>query len=173
MLRRVMVVGTVSLAVVLGAQAAFATEINDPQDTGGKIDIASVDATRVGQQGHILEVAVTMYATWPSSVLNASGKNRIQLIFDTNSDGTPDYVGTISDKNNHLRMIVRGHGSQFEPLAVTRPDDNTALVHIPGDAPFNPTHAYKLATKTVFFPSSGPKKVDRAPDHGWIAIEHA
>jgi hypothetical protein len=114
-----------------------------------------------------------MYGTWPSSVVHSGGKNRIQIIFDTNSDGTPDYVGSIADANGHLRMIVRGHGSQFEPLAVTRPDDNTALVHVPGDAPFNPTHAYRVATKSIFFPSSGPKKVDRAPDTGWIAVPHA
>ena len=171
-MRRVMVLGAVSLAVVLGAQAAFATEVSDPKDTGGKLDIESVDATRVGQQGHIVEVAVTMYGTWPSSVVNSSGKNRIQLIFDTNSDGTPDYVGSIADANGHLRMIVRGHGSQFEPIPVTRPDDNTALVHVPGDAPFNPVHKYQVATKSIFFPASAPKKVDRAPDHGWIAVPH-
>jgi hypothetical protein len=172
-MRRVMVMGAVSLVVVLAAQAALATEITDPKDTGGKIDIESVDATRVGQQGHILEVAVTMYGTWPSSVLNSSGKNRIQIIFDTNSDGIPDYVGSIADANGHLRMIVRGHGSTFEPIKVTRPDDNTALFHIPGSSPPNPVHKYRVAAKSVFFPNSGPKKVDRAPDHGWIAVPHA
>ncbi len=171
-MRRVMVVGAVSLAVVLGAQVAFATEVSDPHDTGGKLDIESVDATRVGQGGHILEVAVTMYGTWPSSVLNSSGKNRIQIIFDTNSDGTPDYVGSIADANGHLRMIIRGHGSQFEPIPATRPDDNTVLVHIPGASPPNPGHKYRVATKSIFFPASGPKRVDRAPDAGWIAVPH-
>jgi hypothetical protein len=165
-----MVVGAASLAVFLAAQGALAAEISDPKDTGGKLDISSVDATRTGQ---VLEVSVTMYGTWPSSVLNSTGKNRIQVIFDTNSDGTPDYVGTIADQGGNLRMIIRGHGSTFEPINATRPDDNTVLVKVPGNSPPNPLHKYQVATKSIFFPASGPKKVDRAPDSGWIAVPHA
>ena len=95
-----------------------------------------------------------MYGTWPSSVVNSSGKNRIQIIFDTIKDGIPDYVGSIADANGHLRMIIRGHGSQFEPIPATRPDDNTVpctsrrLAALPDDG-------YQVATKSVFFPSSG------------------
>jgi len=169
-MRRVMVAGAVAVVVVLVGQAALAAEIHDPKDTGGKLDIESVDATR---EGHALSVAVSTYGTWPSSLLAGSGKNRIKVLFDTNNDGTVDYTGSIVDLNGNLRMIIRGHGSQFEPLPVSRPDDNTAHVTVPGDSPPNPAHKYQVAAKSFFFPATGPEKIDRAPNSGWITVPHA
>jgi hypothetical protein len=169
--RRVVTVFGVSVAAVaLIAQAATAAQIHDPHDTGGKLDIESVDATR---SGHELEVAVTTYDTWPSSLLAHSGGNRIKVLFDTDNDGTAEYTGSIVDVQGNLEMFIRGQGSQFEPLPVTRPDDNTALVHVPGDSPPNPLHKYQVAVKSTFVPASGPTKVDRAPNSGWIVVPHA
>jgi hypothetical protein len=156
--------------VLLTAQVAAAAQIHDPMDTGGKLDIETVDATRTGQA---LQVAVTTYGTWPSSLLAHSGGNRIKVLFDTDNDGAAEYVGTIVALHGQLNMIVRGQGSEFEPLPVTRPDDNTALVKVPGGAPFNPGHKYRVAAKSRFVPASGPTKVDRAPDHGWLVVPHA
>ena len=170
MMRRVMIMGAVSLVVMLAAQAAMAAEIHDPRDTGGRLDIESVDANREGQA---LQVAVTTYGTWPSSLLAKSGGNRIKVLFDTDNDGVREYVGTIVDLNGSLEMLIRGQGSQFEPIPVTRPDDNTALVSVPGDSPPNPVHKFQVAVKSVFQPASGPKKVDRAPNSGWIKVPHA
>jgi hypothetical protein len=121
-----------------------------------------------------------MYGTWHPIALSTSGKlpgekykNRIQIIFDTNNDGVPDYIGVILFQG-HLKMIVRGQGSTFKPIKVTRPDHKTALVEIPIGSTFNPTHRFQLATKSVVFGYEGkPKKVDRAPDSGWIVIPHA
>ena len=48
-----------------------------------------------------------------------------------------------------------------------------ALVTVPGGSPPNPAHAYQVAASATFVPASGPKKVDRAPDHGWIDVPHA
>jgi hypothetical protein len=166
-----MIVFGVAVAVVLlVAQAALAVQIHDPKDTGGKLDLETVNATR---QGHALSVAVTTYGTWPSSLLAHSGGNRIKVLFDTDNDGTAEYIGSIVDLQGNLNMIIRGQGSEFEPIPVTRPDDNTALVKVPGDFAANPVHAYQLAVKSVFVPASGPTKVDRAPNTGWIAIPHA
>ena len=157
--------------MMLTAQAATAaTEIHDPHDVGGKLDIESVDASR---NGGALEVAVTMYGTWPSSLLAHSGGNRIRILFDTDNDGSPEYTGTIVSVHGHLEMNIKGQGSTFEPLNVRRPDDNTALVTVPGGSPPNPAHAYQVAASATFVPASGPKKVDRAPDHGWIDVPHA
>jgi hypothetical protein len=105
--------GAVSLAVVLAAQVAMAAEISDPQDlgAGALLDIASVHATRTGQ---VSDVSVSMYGTWHPIALSTSGKlpgekykNRIQIIFDTNNDGVPDYIGVILFQG-HLKLIVRG-----------------------------------------------------------------
>jgi len=160
-----------ALAVVMViAQAAVAAEIHDPHDVGGKLDIETVDANR---NGGALEVAITMYGTWPSSLLAHSGGNRIKVLFDTDNDGVSEYIGTIVSLQGNLEMIIKGQGSEFEPLPVTRPDDNTALVKVPGGSPPNPAHKYQVATKAIFKPASGPTKVDRAPDHGWIAVPHA
>jgi len=170
MRRRMLALVPLALAAVMvTAQVAAAAEIHDPKDVGGKLDIESVDASRNGAQ---LEVAVTMYGTWPNSLLAHSGGNRIKVLFDTNNDGAPDYTGTIFSDHGTLEMIVRGQGSEFEPLAVTRPDDNTALVRVGSTAPFNPAHKYQVATKSIFVPASGPTKVDRAPNQGWIAVPH-
>src|SRR4051795_8183412 len=100
MRRRGMIVfGAAVGLVLLVAQAALAAQIHDPKDTGGKLDIESVDATR---EGHALSVAVTTYGTWPSSLLAKSGKNRIKVLFDTNSDGAFDYTGSIVDVDGTL-----------------------------------------------------------------------
>jgi len=176
-----MVLGAVSLAVALAAQAAMAAEITDPNE-GGPFDIRSVHATRVGQ---VLEVSVSTYQTWrsvlvasspPPLVLGELYKNRIQIIFDTNSDGVPDYVGVIvRTKHRGLRMIVEGPHSNIQAIKATRPDHYTVLVKLPDGSVANPTHKYQLAAKSVFFggPPDHPKVVDRAPDSGWIAIPHA
>jgi hypothetical protein len=158
-------------AVMVTAQVAAAAEIHDPKDTGGKLDIETVDANRNGSGA--LEVAVTTYGTWPSSLLAHSGGNRIRVLFDTDSDGVAEFIGSIVDVHGTLEMIIRGQGSEFEPLPVTRPDDNTALVKVPSGSPPNPAHKYQVAARATFVPASGPKKVDRAPDHGWIVVPHA
>lgn len=172
MRRRMLAAVPLGMVVMMLASqvASAATEIHDPHDVGGKLDIESVDASR---NGGALEVAVTMYGTWPSSLLAHSGGNRIRVLFDTDNDGAPEFTGTIVSLHGHLEMIIRGQGSEFEPLSVNRPDDNTALVTVPGGSPPNPAHKYQVAASATFVPASGPKKVDRAPDHGWIAVPHA
>jgi hypothetical protein len=167
--RMLAVVPIAAAVLMLTAQMASATQINDPKDTGGKLDISTVNATRTGG----LEVAVSMYGTWPSTLLAHSGPNRIQLLFDTDNDGVAEYVGNIFDLNGHLEMVIKGQGSTFEPLSVSRPDDNTALVTIPASSPPNPSHKYQFAVRARFQPASGPEKVDRAPNHGWMVIPHS
>jgi hypothetical protein len=46
-------------------------------------------------------------------------------------------------------------------------------VTVPGDSPPNPTHKYQVAAKSFFSPATGPEKIDRAPNSGWIAVPHA
>jgi hypothetical protein len=166
--------GTITLvaALLMGLAApAGAATTTDPNDVAGKLDLRTLTGTKASTSAP-LHITIVTYGNWKARVLRASTHNRIFVLFNTDSDPPPEYVGTIVRSGGALHMDITGSGSSFEPLPVHHPDGHTITTVVPGSSPPNPDGNVRIATRSRFGDQSScstPCK-DRAPNGGWLTV---
>lgn len=163
---------TIAAALVLGLSApAGASQIGDPNDVVGKLDLKTLTGTKASTSAP-LHITIVTYGNWKARVLRASTHNRIFVLFNTNSDPAVEYVGTIVRSGGALHMDIEGSGSTFEPLPVQHPNGHTITTIVPGSSPPNPDGNVRIAARSRFRNQTSCSTVcrDRAPNSGWLTV---
>lgn len=157
------------LALVLLALPAGAAQVTDPDDVGGKLDLATVTARKADALAP-LKIRITTYESWAARLLRASGRNRVVVLFNVDPDPKKEYRGVIEYVDGDLVMLISGQGSSFEPLPVRHPDGRTLRTVVPGESPPNPDTQVRIAVRSSFFDDGDCVEGcrDRAPNGGWV-----
>jgi hypothetical protein len=166
--------GTITLVaglVMALATPAGATQIGDPNDVAGKLDLKTLIGTKAGASAP-LHITIVTYGDWRKRLLRESAHNRIFVLFNTDSDTSPEFVGTISESGGALHMVITGSGSSFEPLPVHHPNGHTITTVVPGSSPPNPDGNVRIAARSRFRNQTTCSTVckDRIPNGGWLTI---
>lgn len=168
-------VALVTMALVLAvAGPAVATQLSDPDDVSGKLDVMTV-AGRKADASAPLKIRIETYENWAAGLLRESRPNRVWVLFNTDADAEREYVGVITSSGGKLWLSITGEGSAFEPLRVRHPNGHTLKTTIPGDAPMNPEGTVRIAAKSRFSDDADCSEAcrDRAPNGGWLAVAPA
>lgn len=167
-----------TLAVLLAAilvttlgPAAGGTSLTDPDDVAGKLDLATLSGTK-SEDAAPLKIRITTHENWAARLLRDSGRNRVWVLFNVDTDPEPEYRGEIVYTGGDLVMLIEGEGSSFEPLPVRHPDGHTLRTTVPGGSPPNPEGRVRIAARSRFVDeadcASGCR--DRAPNGGWLLV---
>jgi hypothetical protein len=161
MKRGLIVISTAALTL-LPMSPARAAYHADPDDVSGKFDINYIEANR--NTG--VEIEATMFGKISKKLFAKSAGNRVIVLFDADNDGSSDYRGRIVKSGKKLIVLIKGSGSQFEPLKAKLVNNDKGIrFTVPGGSPPAPNTAFGIAVKTDY---NG--NVDRAPDSGWLTI---
>lgn len=157
------------LTLQLLTPAAVAATVADPDDVGGKLDLATVTARKADALAP-LRIRITTYESWAARVLRASGPNRVVVLFNVDADPEKEYRGVILRIGGDLVMLISGEGSTFEPLPVRHPNGHTLRTVVPGGPPPNPEGPVRIAARSRFFDEADCADgcLDRAPNGGWV-----
>ncbi len=161
------------LALVLLAPPVGAASVTDPDDVGGKLDLATVSARKADALAP-LKIRITTYESWAARLLRASGRNRVVVLFNVDTDPQKEYRGVIVYVEGDLVMLISGQGSSFEPLPVRHPNGHTLRTVVPGESPPNPDNPdtpVRIAVRSRSFDEGDCVEGcrDRAPNGGWVA----
>jgi hypothetical protein len=159
----------VVLAVALAALPAAATTLTDPDDVPGKLDLATVSASKTDALAP-LKIRITTYENWAARLLRESGRNRVIVLFNVDPDPKPEYRGVIVYSSGDLLLLISGQGSSFEPLPVRHPNGHTLRTILPGGSQPNPDGPVRLAVRSRLFDEADCSEgcFDRAPNGGWL-----
>ena len=150
----------------------------DPDDVRGVLDVRDVTGRR---RGDLLTTTIVMYEPWESSTLGGPdvpepGSERLTILYDVDFDGKVDYRGAMVYADGDLSLHIAGSGSAFEPIAVERLDELTAVVTHPvdiffleaGETDLDAERDMQIAVRTAL-----ETEIDRAPDKGWVRVPYA
>lgn len=153
-MRRVSVaIGTAVLAASVWAVPAGAASLTDPDDLAGVLDIEDLEAEHETGSAP-MDISLSFHDAFADADLAGGSGNKLRLLFDVDLNGTPDFVGRIKKAGTALVLSIREGGSnRFEPLPVTREDDDALSMVIPGTAPMNP--ARSIALRAVVTTAAG------------------
>jgi hypothetical protein len=168
---RILVASITVLGLVWGAIPAAASQVTDPNDVSGKLDLKVLAGTKTAKRAPLF-IKIQTYGNWAKSVLKDSGDNRVYVLFDVDGDGKTDYTGEISESGGKLHMDISGSGSSFEPLPVKHPNGHTLKTAVPGDSPPNPKGTVWLAVRSAFKDTGSCATTckDRLPDSAWLEV---
>lgn len=157
------------LALLLLAPGAGAATVTDPDDVAGKLDLATVTATK-SEASAPLKIRITTYENWAARLLRESGPNRVIVLFNVDTDPDPEYRGRILYAGGDLFMTISGEGSSFEPLPVRHPNGHTLRTVVPGSSPPNPDGQVRIAVRSRLYDDADCADgcFDRAPNGGWV-----
>jgi hypothetical protein len=144
---------------------------NDPDDVDGQLDMRDLNATRTGD---LLAVSLKTFEPWSSNVLVGTplkaGTNQLTILYDVDLDGEADYRGKVIFAGGALSVFISGSGSEFEPIPVERPNDETAQFVHPVDVFFVSSGASSESDIQIRAKSLYNGQEDRAPDSGWLEV---
>lgn len=169
---RIALLSSVTLISLLALVApAAATQVSDPNDVAGKLDIKTLTGTKADASAP-LKITIVTYTNFAKDLLKESGNNRIYILFNTDSDPSAEFRGEIFESGGELHLDISGKHSSFEPLPVHHPNGHTLRTVIPGAAPMNPKGTVRIAVGSVFVNGSTCSTPcrDRAPNGGWLAV---
>jgi len=168
---QMLVASLATLAVLLAAAPAGATQASDPEDVSGKLDLKQITATKADATAP-LHITIVTYENWKKKALSDSGHNRVFVLFNTDSDSKAEYVGEIYESGGNLVMVITGSGSAFEPLPVRHPNGHTLKTVVPGSSPPNPDGNVGVAAKSRYTDAGDCATAckDRAPNGGWLTV---
>lgn len=157
------------LTLLLIAPPAGAATVADPDDVGGKLDLATVTARKTDPLAP-LWIRITTYESWAPRLLRESGPNRVVVLFNVDADPKKEFRGVILRIGGDLVMLVSGEGSSFEPLPVRHPNGHTLRTVVPGGSPPNPEGPVRIAARSRLFDEADCADgcLDRAPNGGWV-----
>lgn len=159
------------LVLALLATPAGATTVTDPDDVAGKLDLATVTGTKTDATAP-LKIRITTYENWAARLLRESGRNRVIVLFNVDTDPETEYRGAIVYAGGDLVMRIRGEGSSFEPLPVRHPNGHTLRTVVPGGSPPNPDGRVRIAVRSRMYDDAecADGCRDRAPNGGWVLV---
>jgi hypothetical protein len=168
---RTLLAASIALALALTPLSASASQVTDPNDVAGKLDLKVLIGTKSSSNAPLV-IKVRTYGSWAKHLLADSGDNRIKILFDVDGDGVAEYVGEISESGGKLHLDISGSGSSFEPLPVKHPNGRTIKTTVPGGSPPNPNGTVRIAARSVFKNSGSCSSAckDRVPNSGWLAV---
>ncbi|MEW6059350.1 MAG: hypothetical protein AB1551_04290 [Actinomycetota bacterium] len=168
---RILLTVSVALALTSYATPAGASQVSDPNDVSGRLDLSVLIGTKAFANAPLV-IKVRTYGNWGKRLLSDAGENRIYVLFDVDGDGITDYTGEISESGGKLHMDITGDGSAFEPLPVSHPNRRTIKTTVPGGSPPNPKGTLYIAARSEFTNSTSCATTceDRIPDSGWLTV---
>jgi len=160
------------VVVTLAMPAARAATVDDPNNARGPLDLRRLVATKHDAKAP-LKIRITTYGTWSQRLLDASGANRLRVLFNTGRSRGAEYVGEIAFRNGHLSMTVRrANGAFVRRLRVRHPDGDRVAVTVPRGLP-NPDGNLHLAASMTYRAATGicaSTCGDRVPNVGWLKV---
>jgi Right handed beta helix region len=156
-----------------GVTCKVAGKVTDPNDTGGRLDIAVLRGTggRHGT-GHF---KIETQRRFGCRTLKLGKPNRLELLFDDRRDGDADLIGKFRCSKGHWTLRLHGpsSGNHYEALHATRPNRHTLKVTVPLDLrELKGTHMGVYArSKDATAPGCRAQSCrDRAPKAGSLKV---
>ena len=166
------IVVAITAIVASIAQPAAAASLDDPPYARGPLDLKRLVANK-HDAGAPLHVRVVTYGTWPASVLDVHGGNRIVVSFNPDHEGEREYVGEALFADGQLWMRIEDRAGTFvRRLSVSHPAGDVIEVTIPKGLP-NPNGHSWVAASERWVTDTGPCAQgcrDRAPGSGWLKV---
>jgi hypothetical protein len=162
---------------LLASPASAAEQAEDPNDTGGQLDIRLISFK--GAAGASGTVKIKTQNPWGCKYLRQGVKTSLNWYFDDGEDGDNDLIGKfvcINANSNNPKLILKLHGpdsdNHYEPVPAKKPDKKTVKATFPFDlAEFESEHASAHARSSdAIGEGCDPKCVDRAPDTGGMRL---
>jgi hypothetical protein len=140
----------------------------DPADSG-PLDIARVSSVRRGAD---LVTTITAHRRWAATILRR-GHVRLDLLYDTNDDGTTDLSDDVFMLRGRLTSWISSFGQgvaaasvvRTSPTTVTVTRDASVFFSRSGKAPLLWTEPIGVAVVATW---RGGR--DRAPNRGWVTV---
>jgi arylsulfatase A-like enzyme len=156
---------------VCSPAGSVSAEVLDPDDVGGRLDLARLTYRRFDVAAP-LKVKIETQRGWPPSLIERDGSNRLLVQIDIDGDAQPEYRVRIVLIGDRLRAWIIGPRGRTAQLRVNRPNARTLSFRIRGRSPANPAPGggIRLRARSVFFhPGSkcDPGCIDRLPDAGF------
>ena len=160
-----------TVAVVSLAAGAHDTDFNDPNDTGGKLDVAEV---RVAHDPGPPRWSVLTFAEW--SNLQMWDRGYVMVFLDTRDNAAADYYLLVRSTGPRLegtlwQLRSEGPDTCLGTVPVGRPTTRSVVVQVGlRRLDFGPTRQfYRWRVQTVFTSETCPRTCqDRAPNAGQV-----
>jgi len=142
-------------AVLLLAAAAAAAPVKP---------LALKTLTGVRKPG-LLTVRIDLNKSWKSKLLVPSSTTSLRVLYDSNADGTADYIGRVVYRGTALVEEIAGHGNKYEPVPVVRPNAASARFAHPVDVIYaNVAHKRTLRIAAQLKTPQGTRRT------GWLTV---
>ena len=162
-------VSLLTLCTVVPANAVTTGRL-DPDDVGGRLDIAKIQIEKATAQSTTGTLSLQTHESWRCRKLRRGTAHRLIWYFDDTGDDKADFVGRIICSDGRLAIFLRtaDGSSQYEPIPVNRPNKRTAR--------FSMNFALIMTGVDVFAwarskdASCSTPCLDRAPDTGGLKL---
>jgi hypothetical protein len=161
----------VAVLLALLPTAAGATQVTDPNDVPGPLDLELVRAVR-SASGQPITFTIRAQAPFRKTVLGPAA-NWVKVFLNVDVDASVDYVGTITLTGTRLSVFFSGQGNNFEPLPVQRPSVRAMRFTVPGGAPLAPNGPVSMIVQSHYVNAGSCSMgcLDVAPNSfNWIVI---